>query len=122
MAIDVQGLFEAIAKIKKISTGDFLNTPTLKYSRKVLLDVQTYPPPRNHRRTNELGRKWYAHPGKAEIEFENTKPYAAWVQKRDEYPRQVWWHAETGWKTLEDAIDDNWNYFVDEVLKEIRSL
>jgi hypothetical protein len=127
MPVTTQGMEQALNKLNKIARGEFLKRPKVRYQKRVKGDLKPYPPKLSPdwRRTGELGRKWFASsPSLLRVVFSNTKPYAGWVQGEEgnEEYHQVWWHARTGWKKVDDVSEKYMDKLKSDVVEELRRI
>lgn len=120
MPITTQGLDKAIFGMMKIASGRFLEKPAKKYALRVRSKIKPYPFYKEPHwyRSGYLGKKWYANDSTKEVEFGNPMPYAGWVQDK----RQTWFHRRTGWTTIEDVTEKEYEYLKDEIQKALEGL
>jgi hypothetical protein len=124
MALKQQGLENAIRMVRKIEKGEFVKRPVRKFATNVKAEVKIYAPhldPSWHR-SGRLKRKWYANVEENRIEFGNPAHsrgnyYAGWVQDK---AKQVWWHARTGWSTIQDVAEKHLKVLRTDIIRELK--
>lgn len=100
----VEGLDEAQRAFDRLARKNFMKRPLRVFGAELQRKMQTYPPLRNpgDRRTGDLARSWYNVPQTRRVEVGARASYAGWVE--DER-KQVWYHQDTGWPTVQDEAD-----------------
>ena len=126
MSIKVTGLNKAVSAMRKIQSGEFVKKPLTKFDYRVKKDVKEYPHALDPswRRTGTLKRHWWSKVSDSGVMFTNPARskygyYAGYVQEETD---QVWWHARTGWKTIQSAVGDHMGKLRDDIVKEIKKL
>jgi hypothetical protein len=111
MSVTVTGLDELFRKLDRVAAIDKLEEPT--YQGVLLLQSfeQDYPPQpalSRYIRTGTLGRRWTTKVERTSDGFigrvGNNVPYGPYVQSKRFQAR---FHARTGWRTDEQAVDEN---------------
>lgn len=100
MHIRIEGGEEVMRALRGMAAAD-LSPAFGAYGTNVIGKVAPYPPKppaSKYNRTMQLFRGWYQSPTRKSVEVGNVTNYAPWVQGER---TQVWYHARTGWKTLE---------------------
>ncbi len=119
LSITTQGIPALIAKLGNAAAAQTLERAMTRGLALVKATLQKYPPPpakSAYVRTGDLGRSWTSTKslfsgdqligglGNAAVSRRGGQPYAQWVQGAETQTAQ---HADTGWVTDQQALDQN---------------
>lgn len=111
MSVTVDGLDELFRKLDRVAAFDKLEEPThqgVLLMQSFMQDYPPAPPLSRYIRTGTEGRRWTTKVERTSDGFigrvGNNVPYGPYVQSKRFQTR---FHARTGWRTDEQAVDEN---------------
>jgi hypothetical protein len=111
MSITITGMEQLYAKLGRVASHDKLEAPMKRGVYRLQAYMQDYPPAPAHSsyvRTGTLGRRWTTNIDRNSDglvgRVGNNVSYGPWVQSAQFQAR---FHARTGWRTDERAVEEN---------------
>lgn len=112
--VRIEGIDDLVKRLDAAGDTKVLKDGMKSIGLSISTHMKIYPPApasSSYQRTGNLMKRWTSKvegDGSA-VTIGNNAPYAKLVQSAEQ---QTWFHARTGWSTLERTVDDRKDYIV----------